>query len=54
MLQAQQQRLDAENSLAQAQADVGRRYAALYKALGGGSSVDGHLAKSKALKKGHA
>jgi multidrug efflux system outer membrane protein len=36
VLQAQQQRLDAETSLAQAQADVGERYAALYKALGGG------------------
>lgn len=37
VLQAQQQRLSAEMSLAEAQANAVQRYAALYKALGGGA-----------------
>lgn len=38
VLAAQRERLDTENALAAAQAAVGQRYAALYKALGGGAT----------------
>jgi outer membrane protein, multidrug efflux system len=39
VLLAQQRRLEAESNLASAEAAVGQRYAALYKALGGGALV---------------
>lgn len=51
VLYAQQNRLEAENSLAMEEALTGQRYAALYKAIGGGANVTSTIPLEKKTSK---